>query len=1169
MRMRLFLMAGVLMLGGAGNARSAVGLYVSPNGNDAWSGSLPAPAQDGRDGPLATLVRARDEVRRLKAAGKLGEGVVVHLRAGTYRMTEALALGPQDGGTPQTPVVWRAYENEKVILSAALPVSGFQPWQGPIMVADLKGTPLEKVTFRQLFFRGERQVMARYPNVDPHDPHFGQWAYVLDADLAPATNRSVSDNIPRVKDRFTATRDVIKPTWEKAFLGAEIAIHPAYGWAWNIVPIKSVDKETDTIWLGRPVSYGLMIGDRYFVQNLLAELDAPGEWYLDRDQAKLYFWPPADLASGEVSVPVAESLIVAKDADNVTVRGLTIEACSGNAVVFKDCEGCLVAGCTIRNTGLWAVSIAGGRNTGAAGNDIDATGAGGVSINAGDRRTLTRGDCYADNNYIHHIAAFQRTYNTGVNLSGVGNRASHNLIHDCYHQGILVGGNDHVVEYNVIRHTNLGAEDTGGLYMSSRDFTQRGTVIRYNVFHHIGGFGKSNSWNPVRNGQVEFHYPGFTWGIYLDAPEVGCTVFGNVLYSVPVCGLFNHEGRDNRWENNIIIDAPAFRASSGNYPDLDKLSYSYIQMLRDKGGYDTYLQRYPELATYTDDPATHHTCAPGTFARNIIYYTPDGGQMMRQRNKDSWANGQLVWTFSGSRAAFEGFEFDHNCVYGPPELPLKFSLTLRPDAARLLDWDQWRQQGKDGHSLLADPKFVDPAKHDYRLQPDSPALKLGFQPIPFEKIGPYADPLRASWPIVEAPGAAALGDFTTQRFFKLPGREPVPAVELQPRHGLGNVAAKLASGQGVTVAVFAGGNHAQGQWTAAVGQWLQAKYPAAKLTVINSPIHGGFRGSGASVFRLGHDVLRHEPDLLIVDFAADDFESNEDAVQANAEGMVRQAWKANPNTDVLFVYAFRPEYEADYARGFCPSAVSAYERVAAHYGVPAINMGQRLAQMARDGKLILKAAAAEPPTASDKPVFTNDGVHVSPAGIALYATIIQDGLTKLLAEASPRPHTPAKPLLARNMEGAVQKPITREMLSGDWQEVIPARVAGSSFSNHFDRLWVTNTPGATLTFKFTGTRAWIFNAFGPGTGRVKVTVDGVDKGVRQQVDPWSYYYRLGSLEIASNLPPGEHTATVELLPDPPDRTAPIESAKKANRYTPADFAGVALHVGAICVLESP
>ncbi|MFH1919793.1 MAG: right-handed parallel beta-helix repeat-containing protein [Planctomycetota bacterium] len=796
MRTRLFMTAIVLMLAGAGRALPAVNLYVSPIGNDAWSGNLPAADKDGREGPFASLTRARDELRRFKAAGKLREGAIVHLRAGTYRLTEALALGPADAGTLQAPIVWRAYDNEKVILTGSLPVNGFKPWKGQIVVADLKGTPLEKVAFRQLFFQSERQIMARYPNVDHKDPHFGQWAYVLAADPAPPTNHSVSDNIPQVKDHFTATGDVIKPTWEK-MTQAEIAIHPAYGWAWNIVPLKSVDKEANTIWLGRPVSYGLMIGDRYWVQNLLAELDAPGEWYLDRDEAKLYFWPPLDLASGEVSVPVAESLVVAEDAGVVTVRGLTIENCSGNAVTFKNCEGSLVAGCTIRNTGLWGVSILGGHNTGAAGNDVYATGAGGVSINSGDRKTLTRGDCYADNNYIHHVAAFQRTYHTGVNLSGVGNRASHNLIHDCYHQAILAGGNDHVVEYNVIHHTNLGSEDTGGLYMSSRDFTQRGTVIRYNVFHHVGGFGKNNSWNPVRNGQVEFHYPGFTWGIYLDAPEVDCTIFGNVLYSVPVCGLFNHEGRDNHWENNIIIDAPAFQVSSGNYPDLDKQSYSCIQALREKGGYDTYLQHYPELATYTDDPATHHTCAPGKFARNIIYYTADGGKMMRERNKGSWAGGQLVWTFRGSKPAFTGFEFDYNCLYAPPELPLKFSLALRPDAARLLNWDQWRQQGKDEHSLLADPKFVDAAQRDYRLQSDSPALKLGFQPIPFEKIGPYPDPLRASWPIVEAPGAAALGDFTTQRFFKLPGYEPVPAVELQSRQGLGSleIASNLPPGE--------------------------------------------------------------------------------------------------------------------------------------------------------------------------------------------------------------------------------------------------------------------------------------------------------------------------------------------------------------------------------------
>ena len=54
---------------------------------------------------------------------------------------------------------------------------------------------------------------------------------------------------------------------------------------------------------------------------------------------------------------------------------------------------------------------------------------------------------------------------------------------------------------------------------------------------------------------------------------------------------------------------------------------------------------------------------------------------------------------------------------------------------------------------MADPLFVNAKEYDFRLLPESPALALGFQPIPIEKIGPYPDELRASWPIVEAEGA--------------------------------------------------------------------------------------------------------------------------------------------------------------------------------------------------------------------------------------------------------------------------------------------------------------------------------------------------------------------------------------------------------------------------------
>jgi hypothetical protein len=75
------------------------------------------------------------------------------------------------------------------------------------------------------------------------------------------------------------------------------------------------------------------------------------------------------------------------------------------------------------------------------------------------------------------------------------------------------------------------------------------------------------------------------------------------------------------------------------------------------------------------------------------------------------------------------------------------------EIAMLDEWASWQALGMDRHSQIADPRFVDPEHEDFRLQADSPAFALGFKPIPVEKIGPFVHELRASWPIVEAPGA--------------------------------------------------------------------------------------------------------------------------------------------------------------------------------------------------------------------------------------------------------------------------------------------------------------------------------------------------------------------------------------------------------------------------------
>ncbi len=68
------------------------------------------------------------------------------------------------------------------------------------------------------------------------------------------------------------------------------------------------------------------------------------------------------------------------------------------------------------------------------------------------------------------------------------------------------------------------------------------------------------------------------------------------------------------------------------------------------------------------------------------------------------------------------------------------------------EWEAWQQAGGDRHSIVADPMFVDAEHGDFRLKPESPARKQGFEPIPLEKIGPYEHDARATWPIEEAEG---------------------------------------------------------------------------------------------------------------------------------------------------------------------------------------------------------------------------------------------------------------------------------------------------------------------------------------------------------------------------------------------------------------------------------
>jgi len=167
--------------------------------------------------------------------------------------------------------------------------------------------------------------------------------------------------------------------------------------------------------------------------------------------------------------------------------------------------------------------------------DIYQVGSAGVTLSGGDRKTLSPAGHLAANNHIHHFGRLKRTYAGAIHLSGVGNRAANNLIHDAPHMAVGFGGNENVMERNEIHSV---CQETGdvGVFYTGRDWTVRGNIIRHNFIHDVHGPGLHGA-----------------QGVYLDDAASGTLVFGNVIYKTARAMLIGG-GRDNVIENNLMVE---------------------------------------------------------------------------------------------------------------------------------------------------------------------------------------------------------------------------------------------------------------------------------------------------------------------------------------------------------------------------------------------------------------------------------------------------------------------------------------------------------------------------------------------------------------------------------------------------------------------------------------
>lgn len=395
--------------------------------------------------------------------------------------------------------------------------------------------------------------------------------------------------------------------------------------------------------------------------------------------------------------------------------------------------------------------------------------------------------------------------------------------------------------------------------------------------------------------------------------------------------------------------------------------------------------------------------------------------------------------------------------------------------------------------------------------------------------------------------------------------QAVPAQKIRPREGIGHVMAKIRAGKKVTVAYLGGSITAANGWRPKTTAWLQKTFPDARFEEIHAAIGG--TGSDLGVFRVGHDVLQHNPDLLFVEFAVNDGGASPDAIWRNMEGIVRQTWHKDPKTDIIFAYTIHEGMINDLKKGSCPRSASAMELLATFYGIPSVNFQVPVVELLEQNKLVFKA---DKQPEGGKIWFAADGCHPRDAGHEIYLTLMADAITQM-KDSRPADHQAklAKTFVADNAEAARMVPVQEKMLSGDWKALPAAHDKQKAFGKRMGQIWMATQPGSKLHFRFKGSAAKLYDLLGPDGGQVIITVDGKtgSKPV-PRFDSYCVSHRIATLNLVSGADPNQvHEVTVEIHPEQPDRKSVAFRLKDPEKELKMPkYQGTRVWVGQILLL---
>ncbi|MCG8311166.1 MAG: right-handed parallel beta-helix repeat-containing protein [Cytophagales bacterium] len=697
-----------------------VNFYISPDGNDSWSGRSDAPNKEGTDGPFRTLAKARDAVRSEIPGSK--EDVTVMIRGGKYVLDETVVFGPEDSGNEKCRIIYRNYPGERPVFTSGRTISGWEKLEEA--VNDVQEHAKDKIFVAEL----------------PADfKHF----YSLFEDTIPLPRARSKGAVLPYRPDVWQYEDKSSFVFEKGTLrnrgnieDIDIVIRPYYAWVMNILPLKSIDEKNNIAHTSVKGTYPLRKFRwgrgtvNMWIENALNELDKPGEWVYHSSTRKLYLWPKDGKPGDKIVAPqLIEFFRIEGETDyegktdkatrHIVFEGLNFTCAdyfrrtndwigkgiqhdweyfdAPTAMVrMRGAENCEFRNCSFLQSSSSAIRLdLHCQNNNISGNVIKNIGGTGILLAGyGPGTKDVNKDNRITNNHISDVGQVYWHSPAIFLWQSGGNLVANNLIYNTPYTGIVVSGRIVWDKAGIkecsktVRWHEVGTTTGDSTWKERERFLHgRNNIIEKNELHHVMEvLGDGN-------------------GIYISGAGRGNIVRQNYIHDCPSnhfaegirCDDDQHE---TTIESNIIVRLGGMATGICSKGRNDIINNIVAMPLTT-----------PARGLF----ALEGTPVDGSLIKHNIVFVDNSGSPLYYLRRTSGTGGdpELI-----------DCKVDKNIYYCTTD-----------ENWGMAHLKEQQQYGIELKSKVADPLFVDPWNDDFRLNEDSPGLKLGFQQINRKAIG--------------------------------------------------------------------------------------------------------------------------------------------------------------------------------------------------------------------------------------------------------------------------------------------------------------------------------------------------------------------------------------------------------------------------------------------------